>query len=155
MKKASADAMLIDGIAEHLMRAFPVFPKKLLKSDALQRAHSMPSSQIQILLLLRDGACSVGDLSRYLGIAKPNVTPLINSLLAAGLVERVRDNADRRVVKVHLLPAGESKIAALHTSFQHYAAAWADKLSRSEAKELSNALGTLIRVMANVSDEQA
>ena len=71
------------------------------------------------------------------------------------LVERVRDNADRRVVKVHLLPAGESKIAALHTSFQHYAAAWADKLSRSEAKELSNALGTLIRVMANVSDEQA
>ena len=79
-KKASADPILVDSITEKLLAAFPVFPKKLLKTDILQQTHDMPASQIQILILLRDGSMSVGDLSRRLGIAKPNITPLINSL---------------------------------------------------------------------------
>ena len=152
-KKASADPILVDSITEKLLAAFPVFPKKLLKTDILQQTHNMPASQIQILILLRDGPMSVGDLSRRLGIAKPNITPLINSLCKNGLVSRVRDEVDHRVVRIELLPAGEEKLTSVCDSYRSCVGEWAEKLSRSEAKEMNNALATLLRLVGVLAEE--
>ena len=53
---------------------------------------------------------SVSEISRRFGIAKPNITPLVDRLISAGLVERVRNKADRRVVDVYILDAGREKL---------------------------------------------
>ncbi len=154
-KKSSADMVLVESITEYLLAGLPVLPKKLLKTDVLQQAHAMPVSQMQILILLRDGPMSVGDLSRRLGIAKPNITPLINSLHTAELVSRFRDEADHRVTRVQLLPKGEERLQAIIQSYRTCVSDWMEKLSRSETKELNNALATLLRLLSVLSSEDS
>ena len=94
----------------------------------------------------------MGDLSRRLGIAKPNITPLIDSLRDAGLVERIRSDGDRRVVNIHLLPAGQERLADVRASLGQVASAWGERLNRSEAKELNNALASLLRILGSLAE---
>ena len=151
-KKRVVDAALVDSMADSLLEALPVFPKRLLGIDMLQRNHRMPLSHIQILVMLRDGDLSVGDLSRRLGIAKPNITPLIDSLRDSGLVERIRSEGDRRVVNIHLLPAGQARLAEVRASLGGMASLWGEGLNRSEAKELNNALASLLRILGSLAE---
>lgn len=147
-KKRTIDAALVDSITDSLLQALHVFPKKVLGTSMLQRNHQMPMSQIQILVMLKESDLSIGQLSQRLGIAKPNVTPLIDSMCFAGLVERVRDEQDRRVVMVHILPSGVERVEQVRGSLYAWAENWAKKLNRSETKELNNALACLLRIFS-------
>lgn len=69
-------------------------------------------SEIRILFAVQSG-CSeqpegvtVSEISSYLQISSPTVTPLIKSLEAQGLVHRYNDQEDRRVVRVRLTEEG-------------------------------------------------
>lgn len=149
-KRWQEDAALVEGMAGNLLGLLPVFPKRLLRVEELVRSYGMPLSHMQILILLMDGELSVGQLSQQLGIAKPNITPLVDALQDAKLVERARSQADRRVVSVRLLPTGEELLARLRQDIARQVAAWRGSLSRSEAKSLSAALGSIIRLAENL-----
>ena len=73
-KKHAIDADLVESIAGNLFDALPVFPKRMLRLDQIQHKHHMPLSHIQILAMLGGGGeLSIGELSRQLAIAKPNI----------------------------------------------------------------------------------
>lgn len=150
-KKWNEDAALVNSVAENLFEMLPVFPKGLVHIDALVRKHKMPFSHIQILVMLSRGDMSIGQISDRLDIAKPNITPLVDILRDGGLVERIRSTTDRRIVHVHLLPAGVEKLAAIHRDIASQVVAWKGNLSRSEIKELSNAMASIIRIAGNVN----
>jgi DNA-binding MarR family transcriptional regulator len=60
-----------------------------------------------VLMRLRYlGDMSISGLAEVLGMGLPNVTGLVDRLEERGLVERLRDPGDRRVVRVHLTEAG-------------------------------------------------
>lgn len=151
-KKRAPETALVSSIADSLMDALPVFHKHLLGVDTLQRTHHMPLSHLQILLMLRGSDMSIGEISLRLGIAKPNITPLVDALCEEGLVERIRDMLDRRVVNVHLLPAGQERLAALQDSMMEQVDQWAGKLSRSELREMNNALASILRILEAVRE---
>lgn len=144
-KKWTNDAALVDSMAGALVDMLSLLPKRLVRTDAIVRDHGMPFSQVQILVLLSDGPMSVGDISVRLNIAKPNITPLVDGLRQMGLVERVRDADDHRIVNVHLLPSGEEKLQQIHRDVCAQITAWKGEYSRSEMKELNNALATVMR----------
>ena len=130
-----------------LGQAFPRFPKQLLMADALMRAHGLPLSQVQLLLLLAEDEISIGKISKYLGIAKPNVSPIVNSLQQSGLVERIRSKKDRRVVCVHLTEAGAEKVDELRQTLTQQAESWQQKLTAAQMKELMRSLNSLLTIM--------
>lgn len=147
-RKWSDDAALVSSLTDNLFESLPLFPQKLLKIEEVVRAQNMPYSNIRILILLAKGDMSISQLSDLLGIAKPNITPLVDHLHAQGLVERIRNSRDRRIVHVHLMPAGEEKIAALRESVMEQVMAWPGNLSKSEVKELNNAMASINRISA-------
>lgn len=148
MKKWTEDTELVDSISVNLLDALAVFPKRLVQVDALLRQFEMPLSQIQILVTLADGDLSVGQLSQRLGVAKPNITPLVDVLSARGLLERYRSLTDRRVVNVHLTEKGMALIEEIRQAVSKQIVEWHVQLNRSEAKELNTALSRLLRLMA-------
>ena len=101
------DAELVNNMAQRLVETLPLFPKRFMRVDELVRKHQMPFSHLQILIMLEECDLSIGQISARLGIAKPNITPLVDSLCQGGLTARVRDERDRRVVNVHLLEKGD------------------------------------------------
>lgn len=50
------------------------------------------------------------EISRHMMISKPAVTMAVDKLVDQGLVERVRDAQDRRVVYIQLTPLGKNKL---------------------------------------------
>ncbi|MGN0746461.1 MAG: MarR family winged helix-turn-helix transcriptional regulator [Aristaeellaceae bacterium] len=146
-KRWTADTALVSSLATNLVEALPLFPKRMIRMDAIVRAYGMPSSHIQILVMIRNGPASIGELSSKLCIAKPNITPLVDSLRDQGLVERVRDENDRRIVNVRMLPAGQEKLNEIEQAIATQVAQWPGEFSRSEMKELNNALASIIRIV--------
>ena len=65
--------------------------------------------QIHTLLWLgRDGALTMGELARRLGITEKTVTGVVDRLEREGHLHRARDAEDRRVVRCHLTPRGQA-----------------------------------------------
>ena len=150
-KKRVIDPQMIDKVAQNMFHALPLLKKRLLHMDLVQAEHGIPLSHVQVLAMLQDsGTMSVSEISRRLGIAKPNITPLVDRLLEAGLVDRQRDQNDRRVVNIVILNAGSEKLAAIRKTIAGQVQQQVEKLSVSEFKELSDALESITRILSEI-----
>ncbi len=140
------DTALVESIANNLYEALPLLPKRLVRVDALNKEFGMPFSHIQILCMLSDKEMTIGEISTNLGIAKPNITPLLDALYDRGLLERCRSERDRRIVNVRLRPEGQELTAQIKTSIARQTREWPEGISVSDIKRLNNALAYLIEI---------
>ncbi len=154
-KNWTADHALVDSIATNLCEAAVMLPRQLLRIDELVHTFGMPFSHIQIMVMLSGGAKSISRISAVLGIAKPNITPLLDNLGGRGLVERIRDEQDRRIVNVHLTQAGWDMIAELRKTVASQVMMWAERFSKSDVKRLNTALATMLSLVDGGGSEQA
>ncbi len=150
-KKRSIDPAMIDNVAQNMFHVLPLIKKRLLHMDLVQREHGTPLSHVQVLAMLHDvGTMSVSEISRRLGIAKPNITPLVDRLYESGYVDRQHDENDRRVVNIVLLEAGEAKLAAIRATISRQILAQIDGLSISEFRELNESLSSIVRILSSL-----
>jgi DNA-binding MarR family transcriptional regulator len=142
------DPELVDRVARNIFAALPLLRKRLLHMDTIQAEHGIPLSHVQVLSMLSEtGSMSVSEISRRLGIAKPNITPLVDRLIEVGLVDRQRDTVDRRVVNVVIMPEGEEKLNAIHNTIVQQVQEWCQDVPERDFVELSDALMTITRVL--------
>lgn len=150
-KKRALDPAMIDSVAQNMFHVLPLIKKRLLHMDLVQKEHGTPLSHVQVLVMLQDaGTMSVSEISRRLGIAKPNITPLVDRLYEAGYVDRRHDENDRRVVNIVLLPAGEEKLAAIRATISRQIQAQSEGLTHSEFRELSDSLSSVVRILSSL-----
>lgn len=150
-KKRAIDPTMIDNVAQNMFHVLPLVKKRLLHMDLVQKEHGTPLSHVQVLAMLHDaGTMSVSEISRRLGIAKPNITPLVDRLYESGYVDRQHDENDRRVVNIVLLPAGEEKLAAIRGTISSQIQAQSENLSMTEFRELDDALSSVVRILASL-----
>ncbi|MDA8116312.1 MAG: MarR family transcriptional regulator [Actinomycetota bacterium] len=90
-------------------------------SEEQCRAAGLTPSQHQLLLAVRGhpspDAPTIGDIAEHLQLRHHSAVGLIDRAESAGLVRRVHDQSDRRVVRIVLEAAGEvalEELTALH-----------------------------------------
>ena len=150
-KKRTIDPAMIDNVAQNMFHILPLIKKRLLHMDLVQREHGTPLSHVQVLAMLNDvGTMSVSEISRRLGIAKPNITPLVDRLFECGYVDRQHDENDRRVVNIVLLEAGKEKLAAIRATISRQILQQVDGLSNSEFRELNESLSSVVRILSSL-----
>ncbi|MEH7354299.1 MarR family transcriptional regulator [Neobacillus drentensis] len=66
-----------------------------------------PPQFVALQWLFEDGDMTIGDLSNKMYLACSTTTDLVDRMEKNLLVERVKDSADRRVVRIHLLDEGK------------------------------------------------
>ncbi len=82
------------------------------KGRAILVDFGITSPQFDALLFLhRDGDMPMGALCDRMSLACSTVTDLVDRMEKGGFVARERDQTDRRVIKVRLLPRGEEMVA--------------------------------------------
>lgn len=75
-------------------------------------AHGLTDAQWKPLMLLHSGLATTAiELARRMDVDAGAITRLLDRLEAKGLLERVRSEADRRVVHLRLTAAGEAASA--------------------------------------------
>jgi len=103
--RAELVGSIVDGVAAMTSRH---------RCAVAQRVHHSGISlgHLQILWILQEhGPLPVSRLAAWLGIGVPNATGLLNRMEQRGLVERLRDADDRRVVLVRQTDLGRSTVA--------------------------------------------
>lgn len=95
-----------------LMRAHQLLIAEL---DELMRPFGLSFARYELLVLLsfsRRGALSLGTIGERLQVHATSVTPLVQRLAAAGLIERRRHPEDGRAVLASLTAEGRNVLAA-------------------------------------------
>ena len=150
-KKRTIDPTMIDAVAQNMFHVLPLLKKRLMHMDMVQKEHGTPLSHVQVLAMLQDaGTMSVSEISRRLGIAKPNITPLVDRLYESGYVDRQHDENDRRVVNIVLLDAGKEKLAAIRATISRQIQLQVDGLSVSEFRELNETRSSVVRIISSL-----
>ena len=101
-----------DAILQRIMTSYndiskSINPKGLLKIN-------LTSAQIKLLTCFSDkNEFTMTELSRSLNVSMPTMTAMVDRLFKSKMVERERDDVDRRVVKVQLTDAGKKILKKL------------------------------------------
>ena len=147
-RSAERDAAL-EHLYDMLFQAWPLMRRRLLPSSAQQADFGMPLSHVQVLVMLdHRGSLSITEISQSFGIAKPNITPLVDRLIEDGLVMRERNSADRRVVNVVICEKGRERLADIYRRLCDNLFDWTRTLSREDLASFNDALETIVRLLS-------
>jgi DNA-binding MarR family transcriptional regulator len=114
---------------------------------------SLPMAQVELLQSLAEAApARVGDLALRLRLAPSTVSGLISQMMAAGLVERGTDPADRRVAVVELSPDGRRQLAGWHAAHRERIAAALGGLDPADRAAIDAAVPALSRLVDRLAE---
>jgi DNA-binding MarR family transcriptional regulator len=115
-----------------------------LRGRDTHRLGELSYAQYLLLFSLADsGAGSSRDIAVAAELAPATVTQMLDSLAAAGLVERVRSEQDRRVVLTSLTERGHALVAERRS---HFEPRWRAALAEFSEEELRSAAAVLDRL---------
>lgn len=132
-------------VADRLHTAAIHLLRRLRREDEAAGLSAPELSALSVLVF--GGSRSVGELAEAEQVRAPTMSRLLGQLEGKGLVERTRDDADRRVIRVRATDAG---VERLREGRQQRVAALAGRLERLDAREmeeLESAVGLLERLL--------
>lgn len=103
---------------EKLLRYIAVILKQRSR-EILTQYPITPPQFVALQWLLEEGDLTIGELSNKMYLACSTTTDLVDRMERNGLVARVKDRHDRRVVRIHLLKEGERIIEEVIKKRQH------------------------------------
>ncbi|MDF2985177.1 MAG: transcriptional regulator, MarR family [Eubacterium sp.] len=72
---------------------------RLINRSLVMKGLTIPPSNMKVIFYLTThGSCPVSKIANDLVISKPNMTPVIDNLIAEGYVNRYDDPKDRRII---------------------------------------------------------
>lgn len=74
--------------------------------EILSEVEITPPQFNALLYLIKDGDLTIGELSQKMFLACSTVTDLLDRMERNGLVKRVKDEKDRRIVRIQVLDKG-------------------------------------------------
>ena len=110
--------------------------------------------QLRALSLLNEAPQRMSDVAAHLGSSLSSATSLIERLEGKGLVERVHDPGDRRVVMCHLTASGRAEVERFWQIKRSRLEALADILTPEELATIVEALEVLSSALERHSRRQ-
>jgi DNA-binding MarR family transcriptional regulator len=146
-RRLQADGIVDRDAAEHAELVFNLtrLQHRLFRDfEALHRRRGWTWAGFRIMnVLWAVGAAELRDVARLSGASRAAVSSALNTLERDGLVSRIRDSADRRLVRLQLTEHGRS---ALHDAMREQAARereWLVALAPAQQQQLSMLLAAL------------
>jgi DNA-binding MarR family transcriptional regulator len=103
-------------------------------------------------VLIQHGPLPISDVGRRLYISKPYMTRLVDDLIAEGLVERLPDAIDRRIIRIQVTEEGRSRLREIGNFFRDDIKDLFSGLSDGDMRLLDDSLANLNRIMGNIPD---
>jgi DNA-binding MarR family transcriptional regulator len=105
---------------------------------------TLPQAVVMWTLGAYDGIATMSDLAQMTHQSGATATGIVDRLTDAGLVERVRDTGDRRVVYVQITEAGTTKLEEIEAQRQKETEHMTGGLNDDELEQLNSLLRKLI-----------
>lgn len=109
-------------------------------------------SIVRLLYLSTDNALPQSEIAQALRVSGPNVTQLIDALVADGWVERVMSPVDKRVTYARLSDEGKNRASQLVPAVVQFMVHSCSNLNSEERSELRRLLGKVRAAVEGVSE---
>lgn len=135
----------VSQIIDNIRRVFQVVNEK---SKLARRETGITGPQLWAIKLIGEfGPIRVSDLARRMYIHPATAVGILNRLETAGLIERLRTNADRRVVRVQLTDGGNELVTKAPQVAQGLLVAGLEVLPERQLQEIAESLEELVRIL--------
>lgn len=119
------------------------------------QVHGLSMTHFHILAILQgEGPTPMSRLADQLGMAFSNLTGVISRMEERGVVERIHDAADRRVVLAQLTPAGREIVQRVEGARLEHTRELVEALTPEEQATVLSALQTLTSAHVRVHAAQ-
>lgn len=139
-------------IIDNLVRMLPYWHYKIERPLKLSKKGNPISNESYfcLIILYKHGPMKMSELSENLRLSKQQTTQIINKLYDAEFIERIYDEKDRRIIRIHI-----SEKAKLFLKDNPFDGTLIDKqigenLNEQEREELLIATETMLRLLAKL-----
>lgn len=122
-------------------------------STTMDEMELTPPQLHALLWLGHDGPLTMGDLARRSGITEKTITGVVDRLERLGLAERVRGEADRRVVRARLTRKGSNTYRRIDGLMREKLQRLLSRLDAADRRDLFRIIGNLLASLAADSKE--
>jgi DNA-binding MarR family transcriptional regulator len=103
---------ILEQIADDILDSVPILLHRVLKGDSGQGPRKIDPSRFVLRAVWKHGPVRMSEIGKHMGASKPYMTHLVNKLIEDGLVERIPDHGDRRVVNIAITEDGREAVEA-------------------------------------------
>ncbi len=131
---------------EFILRKMSVIIKQKGR-EILQNFPITPPQFVALQWLNEEGDMTIGDLSNKMYLAFSTTTDLIDRMESNQLLERIRDNKDRRVVQIHLLDKGKKIIDDVIEARRNYLSSILTDINDEQITAIHDSINSLFEAM--------
>ncbi|RMF92874.1 MAG: MarR family transcriptional regulator [Candidatus Schekmanbacteria bacterium] len=142
-------------IEENILKVrnfFIEFTKKVISLNGVKLSYDLSLSKIKALsAFTEDRPFTMGELAKNAGVTLPSMTDAIDKLVQENLVERKRDENDRRIVLVKLTEKGKKMRKEFMMKRREELLNIFSRLSDEEMDELATSLDKVRTILEKLS----
>lgn len=128
-----------------------ILHKRIFNPSIIAKRSKISQAQLGIMFtLLRIENPSVSQLAKLLRISKPNMTPLLDSLIELGYIKRDRDEKDRRILRISLTKEGKAFYEKMKEYNSEAIENGMKSLTPEEAEEMARCSGILLSLLKKI-----
>lgn len=137
-------------IAENLIALLPFYHKKIFRPGI--GITGMQAAQYRTLgVLMREGtSLPMSELGKRLYMSKPYMTKLIDQLIQDGLVQRIPDTTDRRVINISITAEGRRHLKQAASLYKGNIKSILSDLDRQDLEDLCQSLEKLRNIISRI-----
>jgi DNA-binding MarR family transcriptional regulator len=142
---------ILDELADELGSLFPLIFKNLMRFRGEHKDLGMSRIHIDIMFILnRFGQLTMSDIAKRLFISKPYNILLVDKLIELGLVERLPDPKDRRIINIRLMEKGIGYLNEFKKSNKENTKRRLSVLKPGELKQLLSSLQNIKEIITKI-----
>lgn len=145
-----ADRRKLEAIADDLLDSIPVFLRRMSRGTRRIGEKKHDPSIFVLHAVWKHGPVRMSEIGKHMGVSKPYMTMLVDRLMTDGLVERVTDPHDRRVVKVAITEDGRDVVKGFHRDFRETVIGNLSSLDSSDIASLHESMRLINSVAAKL-----
>lgn len=142
---------ILDELSDELGSLFPLIFKNLMRFGGDNKDLEMSRIHMDIMFILnRFGQLTMSDIANRLFISKPYNTLLVDKLIELGLVERLPDPKDRRIINIRLTEKGIGYLNEFKKSNKENIKRRLSVLKPGELKQLLSSLQNIKEIITKI-----
>ena len=150
-----SDRKKLDEIADDLMGSIFIFSRRVSRERHHLGRGKFDPSRFVLRHVHEFGPIRMSEIGRHMEVSKPYMTALVDKLIDEGLVERITDPDDRRVVIIRITPAGRDAVRDFRKAAREALVRRLSSLSSQDIASLNESMKNIRSVLARLDTDSA
>lgn len=148
------DDKKLESITDNLFFSFQLFFRRVARAETKKSTRRFDPSRFVLAAVMKQGPIPMSEIGKRLDISKPYMTALVAKLIREGLVERIPDKSDRRVINVAITKAGRDTLKVFRRNSRKIVMGNLSSLTSDDISALDVSLKNIRSIMSRLNKSE-